>query len=302
MIRQSNPFLFVLSTAWLAGACSLDDNTIVALDGDEDAVLRDSLDRPLGPVARAIVAESRDNDVELNLLARIEVKPDELLEIYEPRPGMFIVSGAGAPVDGTRGTSEPLQGQSIRELCLALADGAEMPAALEEAVLRSEEAVPAPAISADERPALARSGTLGHAESPPVDMSAPGTSRAAGFCNSGFFATDANGDSLANCFLDAWETDFTVCLDNWANGAYAQTDDGKWTESVVCPTLGSVLMELQTDGDSSGTWTVPQHTFRSVTVYESNCEDFWSDCPWVRVDIKQASGDKFHFRFLSDIE
>src|SRR5690606_18714488 len=111
------------------------DEPALSADGEED--LRDSLERPLGPISRAIVAANRPRDERFNLLARVEVQPDALLEIYEPRPGPIGVSVAGAPAGAPRVSLPELQGVPVRELWAEFTDDAPMPAALAASIART---------------------------------------------------------------------------------------------------------------------------------------------------------------------
>jgi hypothetical protein len=58
---------------------------------------QDSLGKQLGPITAKIVSNNQAAEKALNLLARVEVRPNEILEFYEPAPGRIIISGAGTP-------------------------------------------------------------------------------------------------------------------------------------------------------------------------------------------------------------
>lgn len=269
----------------LLGGCTDDTDLPADLDaltlGDElDAQILDSLDQPLGPITREIVADNLELEEQLNLLARVEIQADELLEIYEPQPGLILVVGAGAPTRPPKVDSRALQGLSVGEIWTSLTNDAPMPPALEQALLRTPDVAvdfgsPAPTTQLDVAPAPSASG---------------------GWCDTGFFSS-----GWSACETALSEPDMQVCLDNWFNGAFAQVGEGYWTTSTVCPGQGSVLMSLRTNGVLRGSWSVAQDTYRNVQVRDSDC--LWLyECPTVRVDITQATDDRFHFRFVSDIE
>jgi hypothetical protein len=48
----------------------------------------------------------------------------------------------------------------------------------------------------------------------------------------------------------------------------------------------------------SGLWTVPQDTVRYYSNADPSCSLPFNDCPYVRADVEQAIGVRFHFQFL----
>lgn len=295
-MSRTHSLLFALLLAPLTGACFDPEDT----QRDERSTEQDSLARPLGALARQIVADNLDADDELHLLARVEVQPDELLEVYEPRPGLLVLSGAGAPTGGPRVTPEAVHGKTLDEVWSELTQDAPMPPALAEAAQRLDGLVFASSGEADERTAAAGAGAWGprpHADAPSVLLAPSRPQAATGYCD-GQWYTDGYGDCT---FGFQFEDDFTVCIDDWWNGAWAAVNDGYYTWSDVCAAQGSVAMRLRADEGVGGFWSVAQNTHRYTSVLDSGCGSF-NDCPWVRVDIEQASGDRFHFRFLSDLE
>jgi hypothetical protein len=112
----------------------------------------------------------------------------------------------------------------------------------------------------------------------------------AGWCDTGYYDS-GYGDCPGG-------QDFQVCLDNWWNGAYASHPDATYAYTNVCPATGAVVLAVQSDHGGSGIWTVPQNTVRWWTIHDWDCGTLFDwDCPSVRADVKQASGDRFHFRF-----
>src|SRR4051812_18446199 len=102
--------------------------------------LTDSTGRPLGGLARRIVATNEAADRDMNLVARVEVQPGELLEFYEIAPGRIMLSGAGAPVAGPLfgggPKQQPRSAPELAALWSVAAGRAPMPAALSRAMER----------------------------------------------------------------------------------------------------------------------------------------------------------------------
>lgn len=266
------------------------------LAGDTELAEFDSLDQPLGSIAAQAAGSNRATAEALHLLARVEVQPDELFEIYEPRPGWLVFSSAGAPASSPLALDD-LQGKTLAQIWELVAPGEPMPASLAAAAERLDEARQLDEArhfdEARQPDAQAAQAGGGHAE--PNTAQTP--TLAAGYCDITFLSS-----SLGNCILEGWDTDFTDCINNWWNGRYAWVSNGYFTEMVVCPATGDVVLKVQTDEGYQGTWTVANNTHRRVTVYDSGCGHIFDDCPTVRADVLQASGDRFHFRFLSDLE
>lgn len=259
--------------------------------GDTDELAVSSANRSLGAISRGIVSVNGDAERDLNLLARIEVQPNELVEFYEPAPGLVMISVAGAPDGGGLIPKHMIQGRSIEEVWRMAAGSTEIPASLLAALTREQErsgrrhllGSQADMTGSRRSGGAARSGDLAAPESP----SASGGS--GGWCDDGWFST-----SYSDCEY-AW--DFDVCLDNWWNGAYAQHPDAFLTTTAVCPAQGTVVLKVTTDEGVGGIWTVPENTHRWYSVQDDWCLFALNDCPFVRADVTHAAGDRFHFRF-----
>lgn len=276
------------------GRDDVEDNGVIVHDADpchldNGVIVHDAVDECEVDNGVIVHDETDDSaartDAALGLLARVEVQPGELLEIYEPQRGVIVVSGAGAPTSAARITPHAIQGRTLAQLWADHVPGVAMPPALAATAARMADV---PLAAEGTRPARVTSDV--------ADLTAaPRPSGAAGYCDAGFY-----GNALSDCSNAPWDTDVAVCLDDWSGGAWAKADASQWTESVVCPAQGTVVMRLSGDVET-GVWTVPQNTYRNVQVYVG-CGAFWETCPRVRVDIEQASGDRFQFRFLSDVK
>lgn len=246
-----------------------------------EAAMHDSLGNVLGPVSAALARANAQADVELNLLARIEVQPDELLEIYEPTPGSILVSGAGAPAGKAILTAAALEGMTVEDVWSVATRSAEMPVALRAALGRVAQRPPG-------ETAIPR-GASGSSldEAPPAPPASPAP-LAAGWCDSGYYTAGYGG-----CHSDY---DFQVCLDNWWNGAYAYNGGVNYVYTNVCPANGAVVLRVDSDHGGDGVWTVAQNTVRWWSQMYIGC---LFDCLDVRSDVDEASNNRFHFRFLT---
>jgi hypothetical protein len=263
----------------------------------------DSMGRPLGPISQNIVESNRDQVRDMNLVARIEVQPNELLEFYEPRPGVLITTGAGAPTGGPRMGGLVDAGMGTAELWARASGNVAMPLRLREAIERT----------GDHRPPLAlRANAIDRTRFPGLRGSGPATegtdfrsrpdrsgdadvqSHQATWCDTGFFQTGYEA-----CYLD-----FRICEDNWWNGIYAYHHDTLWGRATVCAATGEMFLHTQTDDSAWPTYvfTVPQDTYRWRSISDGACRYPGNDCPFYRAEVLGASGKRFHFRFLVDEE
>jgi hypothetical protein len=85
----------------LAG-CSTDNLEDTAYTSEAVQEQTDSLGRTLSAAAARVAMENTSAARDLHLLARLEVRPGELLEFYEPSEDVLMISGAGALDDMLR--------------------------------------------------------------------------------------------------------------------------------------------------------------------------------------------------------
>lgn len=251
------------------------------------SVMRDSLGTELAPISAAIARSNAQTDLDLNLLARVEVQPNEMLEIYEPAPGRIMVSGAGAPTGEALLPPHVIKGLSVEEIWDLAAGTAEMPGALRAAIARAGEQMEAGGVVMQEGiepPEAPRSGALATATPAAADLEPPSTS--AGWCDTEYFSQGYGAcDSL-------W--DFEYCPTNWWNGyhAWAYAD---FVYTNVCPATGPVVLNVHGSNDFArwdDTWDVPLNTVRW----------WWGrDLEWFSAytssNVLEALNDRFHFRF-----
>jgi len=252
----------------------------------EPAAMRDSLGSALGAISTSLVRENAPADAELHLVARVEVQRDEMLEIYEPAPGQLLVSGAGAPAGKPILDAEKMNGMAVEDVWSLATHAAAMPPELRAALDRASERQHGETVRLQGEPGKATASSLDAAR-----PAGPGalTTYGSGWCDTGYY-TSGYGDCPSG-----W--DFTVCLDDWWNGAYAYDYSGAYyVYTNVCPATGAVTLKVQSDHGGGGIWTVSQNTVRWW--YQSDIGCIF-DCIDVRADVQNASGDRFHFRFYS---
>jgi len=268
--------------------------------------VRDSRGQRLGPLTAALVQANRQAELEMRLVARLEVQPNEIFEIYEPAPGVLLLSGAGAP-DGPLRVTPELARLPPEEVWSLVADGHPMPPRLQAAIENARQRrLGGPRALKNSRPPSGFGGgsaergsgaamTDGDRGVRPPSRPLAATS---GWCDTGYFTT-----GWSNCVNDPL-LPFQVCLDNWWHGAYAYHEDVWILNSNVCPAQGGpVAYWIRSDEDFGGLWTVSQNTVRWFNYYDVDCL-FWAldDCPYIRADVINAHNKRFHFRYRAGIE
>jgi hypothetical protein len=290
---------YLVATALLVVGCG--EAPVDNAPGGDTEVLTDSLGRELGPISAEIVRANRATETDMTLLARVEVQPNELIEFYEPHPGLIMTMGAGAP-------SAPVIGERMKEehpdattLWAAVTRNAPMPNRLSDAIERSKTRLPArrpegsikapqalapvPAPDPLYRPELAGA----------VDPVAHLTSA---WCDSTYYThVDPGyaGSPLGTCFN--WS--FNVCKDHRTNNTYAYHSDAYIFMGNVCPYRGNVTYKVTADESwiSQGSYTVLENTYRWKTFSDGACRGTFNDCPYIRTDILNADGDGYQWRF-----
>jgi hypothetical protein len=252
----------------------------------------DALGTRLAPLSAQIVTANAEVEQTLQLLARVEVQANEVLEFYEAGPGLLVITAAGAPTGPSRVRAADLTALQPTEVWDLVAPSTPMPDALRQALERLQPSGAAAPQSPPPDPAHERAGPQALYTAGLASQDQDPSTLTAGWCDTSYFTGPLG--------LSACEGDFTVCLDNWWNGAYAYHHEAARAFTTVCPAQGSVVFKVQTDVGLGGIWTVPQHTYRYWYISVPDCDTIfnWTDCPYVRADVTQASGDRFHFRFL----
>jgi hypothetical protein len=301
-----------------AGIDDVTDSSALASDGHE-SVMRDSLGTALAPISATIASSNADAALDLNLLARIEVQPNEMLEIYEPAPGVLLVSGVGAPAGEALLSAQAIEGLSVEEIWQLGAGSTEMPGELRAAIARASKRdetasramqegieppdAPLPGFNPQPDPPGLNPQPeppgfnpqpdppgFNPQPDPPGFNPQPDPSTSSGWCDAGYFSS-----GYGDC-PPGW--DFSVCLNDWWNGAYAYSDGAFYAYTNVCPATGPVVLRIDSDHGGGGIWTVNQNTVRWWAQDDFDCGTLFDwDCLTVRTDVEQASGDRFHLRF-----
>jgi hypothetical protein len=257
--------------------------------------MMDTLGRPLGAISQRIVAANRGNAQTLNLVARLEVQPNELLEFYEPQPGVLVTSGAGAPNGVSRIAAMLKRGLNGAELWAAATDNQTMPSRLQLAFERSRGREAFVSKRQTRSPLTLNEPAFGPLGSDVLPRPTPPETHAqTPWCDTGFFETGYD-----ECYLD-----FKVCEDNWWNGIFAYHNNTLWGRATVCAATGEMFLNTFTDDDAwpNYTFTVPQDTYRWRSISDGACRYPGNDCPFYRAEVLGASGKRFHFRFIVDEE
>jgi hypothetical protein len=250
----------------------------------------DSLGRPLGPITSRIVADNAANASKMNLLARLEVQPNEMLEFYEPIPGSILIGGGGAPAGPMMFNSR--SDLSVEAFWQQAASRAPMPAALAQAVGRAKLVPAAPIGGGETKSERGGGGLSGAALTVPSAPRGFVTQNAGGFCDNGYWTS---GDEVCP-YRTAAALD---CLDNWMDGRSDSYGPASAERAQVCPATGSVVLRLQTYNTNTGlvigSW---QQNVAQNTV------NWWiwtsiPNRPLVHADVLQAAGVRFQWIFAA---
>jgi len=277
------------------------------------------------------VTQNVTTDLESNLLVRVYLGRQHVVEFYEPSPGKLLVSEAAEvpelpvfPFGSDEANKQPSAIASFKTLLpdtpvpdvLLAADQRRVacadPAAQLEAKCTVLQKRAAPLVIQKEALATSLRSPAAIAL-PPKIMSdpeavpasnggsaqpAPGEfiKKAGGYCDWNWFQSASNG-SRAFCPNSGY---FTWCNLDWWNGAYA--DSGSWTDetwATSCADIGNITMKVSGSG-GGGTWAVPQGTWRQWWKYcdlSCGCFPFCTHCCdfKTRYDVLDASGDRFQF-------
>ncbi|MEZ4363546.1 MAG: hypothetical protein R3B48_25445 [Kofleriaceae bacterium] len=191
------------------------------------------------------------------------------VEFYEPSPGLLLVSELGeagvAPMSANQ--KNPV------ELYRQLAPGKAVPKALLDAQRRSEALPPgtAPKLTAE--------------SNANANVAAPTTP-------ANFINNQSCDDYWFNSNFCGGSYDWSMCLLNHWNGAYASLGSVDYVKHAVCADIGNVTLRVQMGNGTGGIWTVLEGQWRSFS---------WKDgCVFgcntsTRGDILNATNDRFHY-------
>ena len=298
----------LMAASILAAGCGED----VATDEGNEVVMRDSLGTPLGQISRMILRANSAQEADMNVLARVEIQPDELLEFYEVAPGVITTSAAGRPLGAPRMGDPNLRRLNPVQIWQQMVGPRAMPLALAEAVGRAKNVVWQSDVESDNDVVAAASDSSTAAASshrshgivagPNRGVDQANDDNRAGALRAPAVPTQSQGNWCDTGWFDHQSSqcsgDIEVCLDDHWNGAWGQANRVWSYDGAVCAATGKVIYNAR----PSKKWqtvvrNVPADTYRASW---GNWQCFGinpANCPNVRVEITDAAGDRFHFRF-----
>lgn len=189
------------------------------------------------------------------------------VEFYEPSPGMLLVSELGNSGVSPRVSNR----RNPVELYRELAPGQRVPAALVAAQARAEALPPgaSPKVTAESQ----------------SSMVAPTTS-------ANFINNQSCDDSWFNSNFCTGSYDWSMCLLNHWNGAFASLGSVDYVKHAVCADVGNVTLKVQMGDGSGGIWTVLEGQWRSFS-WRDNCVFGCNES--TRGDILNATDNRFHY-------
>lgn len=264
-----------------------------------DTGLYDSVGRGLGTVSASIVTANQDSELEQHLVARLEVQENELLEFYEPEPGLLLLSVAGAPKAGSVLSELPQQWTSstLDAYWGALAGGAPVPETLRAAVGRAGQYVP------EAFEAVATVGQIGP-EAAPERLVATGPSlelrkyqAGGGWCETDFYTVDVKGDD-STLPLGACRGGYStqVCWDHVTGLSAAWHSNSRKMRTSACPVQGTIKLNVTRSGNFSS-WTVTQNSFRTAWFTGGPLCEINDSCGYTESRVTEADGDNYHFYY-----
>lgn len=266
-----------------------DANTSFQQELGSSRILVDSLGQRLSPVSVEVVEANRGPEAQLNLIARIQTQPGVLFEIYEPQPGYPLYAGGGSPESGVLvKSSGPIDSKSsVAQVWEVVSQGKPMPATVAAAAKREAVRWQAAGVVPSERAVVLSNG----GEEPYVQPIG------GGFCDTDYFTENSPGYGAVPgaCLSDY---DQRVCLNDVEDGTHsAFNNDMMVGITNTCAAEGTVTLSVKYRTTESS-WTVPQNTWRFSRRSDPTCVAPWEDCPYFRSRVENASGDRYHFRFL----
>jgi hypothetical protein len=262
---------------------------------------KDSLGQKLGAISAAVISANAQTAQRLGLIARVEVQPDEIVEFYEPSPGVIFVSGAGSPSGPSILNGHDVKGQEIEDVWSLAASGRPMPPALQSALKRRDEQR---AVASG--PVASVGGSSGGKTGGRTANAAPATNLSDGTIGANG-RRDGTGGGRPNYCRDEYPSlglahcgrpyDYSKCYWAYAWPAQEGHDDVARMSSAVCPLSGDVWFTA--NGAVGGQWRVPQDTVRWISYISSTCELPILDCPTIATSVRPATSGQpnFHFKF-----
>jgi hypothetical protein len=243
----------------------------------------------------ALVQLNHGNDTQANLIDRIYLSSDHVLELYEPEPGL-IVSSEAAPVGKTPVfNSDDWRDRSLVDIHKAYAPHIPVPERLLAAVARLE----LPGVQSSVPGASHAEHGGGRATAPfapPQNSADPIIEPSVGgSCDATWFTTAVLAGRLG-CPTATSFNAYNWCLQDWWGGAFASSGATDLSYAASCADIGTHNFKISTSDRGGGNWTVPVGTWRNWDSNVRTCGpfSFWCDFS-ARYDIVNATDSRFQF-------
>ncbi len=297
------PLLFALATTAVAAGCQMDAGEAQPIT----AVAAEDVTTPRFDVTANLAA-----DEQLHLLTRIYLDTGGVFEFYEPSPGQLMVSEAGPAGVPTVHQNTDFTGMTVLDIHEQLAPGQPIPRRLRDAHRRAVERengrsepvaydrepgagglVSEIRSSADASRSYADAGEGGFAAGAGESAAkGPGADESS---EQGLKAGSCSRNWFSNQFCSGSGGDYSWCLTDHWNGAYAWCNNLYFFETTVCADIGNIGLQVNAGDGDGGLWVVNQGTYRW---YQKVCGSTifdWCDEYNMRTDIVWASNNRFHF-------
>jgi hypothetical protein len=285
-------------------------------------IIKDSLGNPLHEVTSRMVSLNLATANRMNLLARIEVQPNEIIEFYEPIPGAILITGGGAPAGAPIFTRETVKAKDVESLWKIATKNVNAPLVLTDAIGRArglQSAAGNPIARAIGQSSPSGGGVIqapsGFGGIPQPEPDGFGTQSiqpdkggeirgGANWCSVDYYSS-----GYGNCVCH----DECDCVDDWTGGRQKGTIGGPvccdafgcgWTcrfsyfINNVCPRSGSVVLHdklYNGDGTYDFSWNVSQDMLRWVEWYKPG---HWFEAT---AYVEQAENATFNFRMDAEL-
>lgn len=256
-----------------------------AESGPENQQGEDMAVHELAPALENVISANRKTERQMNLVDRVFVGDDAVIEFYEPDPGVIAVSVAGiagGEVPDAEGTPE--------EVFFRYAKGRPRSSAFDAALDRrdsvasrvEQDEVSSEVIPGDE---LEESGgSILRPVAPETQFSHSG-----GHCSWPWLVEEVC-DTRPGTWPSEWETPY------WWHGRRIHRNSTSWTKGTVCADIGNVTFDVWSSGGIHGSWYVEEGTYRWWTRGPTTvCDPFCHKAGfYATYEVLNATNDRFH--------
>ncbi|HEX4337075.1 MAG TPA: hypothetical protein VH062_14255 [Polyangiaceae bacterium] len=285
-----------------AAGCGASTDAPETASGDQKATpaAAETVQAELEANNYSVALANKSADESLHLITRVKTPSGGIIEFYEPVAGDVLVSEAG---DEHSVPTKGLSGKLPTEIYRMVAPTLPIPAALAAAEQRALAAgavvheqvdltppkdvrITAPAELPAQSPSSAQTPSTG----PDGVQVRRGVTPEDTFCSMSWLkANDPSGWVYADCGSFG-ALSYTWCYADTGPGAWAKGSNLTGDNAIACVESGSniVMTVSRTNGDTSGTWSIPapgwrwyQHTDRSRYSLNSSVSGSWGDIQYV---------------------